>query len=1599
MIFDKANRLRQLALNSQWEATLKRLFGDSRREPTSTEEVPPNLTNRNGAFSEEPLTVDYDKHHEMVLQLVCDPQLPMTELNNIRSRPALDTPYVSHRHSYKGTVTLHTILTPSQVPPQFREVKNSWYTVLGEHQDILALYRGRTKPRHLEILVHDAFDPHTNCSFNLATFIAYLELISSGNPGETNCKLHTRITHLYLIGNQRAIKRFIESDFGNQIKLRYGGHSYLLQINARQSTLQPAKGWLRNLKGKPADLIQLLKSLEGVLKNVPSACESELRFERSAIADRLNYARIASNPETRTQIITTLLKRLKNLRPHWPHPYTFPVYARLEQLILASNIVDSCPQARAAAEAAHALGKLHFFNPEDPQSATLERLIENISLVIAQDPIMSFNAHFNERKETWLASYTTHYNTLLDTLKTHIQSHYYSLAGFITAPPGNDEELTPFKAEVNDIISQGIQTTLQPLTDLWQRHYATALSYAGTQLSSEGVIQFPQLATNYGYGTQRTYIVAHNEDDIRLPFSPAFAPPLPPAQDPSANEPLQIRLSETLKPRFEDPWTDAQLGIDNLQVQRFNPAFNKPTGLKEATLSRPVIEKTGLELIASELANLGYRLEYSPQNEVRLLRKARKQERALAPLYPLTEYERNAYYEYGEAEAQTTVTNPLTGAVIWQQGKHYQITPSWERTTVTIDVETDPQPLPANTREVVPAGHSADAITFNRTTTRSVEYGYATFLVTTESGEPIKIKEIFTRNEEAAEKEASSEKLATLEAELAVAQATLNTAHTGRSTQQRLDSETLQLINETRTRITQLNTEIAAADREISEFKITVETFNEVFPPPTPALATETYEEQIRHKLKKIRARFSPHYSELKDYQLRVAALSSIKDNTANGSCMGAGKTLMSIMCAWSKGSHYAIVVAPTKAMKTWAEELEKCGLYHELIGCHLTADQGWRKNLKGNGITHIRELQKRMHRGERQTNRLGRIETEFYVVSSELLALGDNSNQRYDLWHADYPLTQQLAKQLSDGEITMPLNRWQLLTRDEKDPDDQLSASEIKKLNESGQIIRIWSDRLDNQQEIKQAGWEGLIPTKKFSATITACPVCRSQAPAWRQNGSCSACGHHHRSHCRGQRTVRTNKAMTMRELRARGIFTTAPLPSNFCFSSTKNSSAQYPAYKLLGRKFGTKIVDEVHTQAGFNTLHGQAIQNIRTRHTILLSGTLCRTYISEIEPLLCLLHPPHSGQFPHAPWDMQHFRQQFSTQENENVRDTYQRNGRDLEIPQNTTRGRNFHKTVPEASNLTSLRAFIHGVHTYAEEHEIQNAWNLANPRERLIPVTLEQKTQEQENQWISELRSLYESQIQPTNNNGSNRNNGANINDPNPMFDIIAPPAPPPRRSTPLHYSRNVQRQIENYFQRMRLIADGPEKLEALIAWTREQNAAGHRCVLVGNRRQFYKMICKRMQAENIRFTTLDEHTAPEERHELLTKFRDSAIENLVSRTRLINTNYNQLTCCSRGLFWGLDPSPSAMEQMKYRLSRPGQTNTDIEWSTLITVKPNGTSYEQSFYNILLRKREAIRETLKSVDRPRTIEEVIRQSEERQLQSQLLEEILHDTAQPQS
>lgn len=149
------------------------------------------------------------------------------------------------------------------------------------------------------------------------------------------------------------------------------------------------------------------------------------------------------------------------------------------------------------------------------------------------------------------------------------------------------------------------------------------------------------------------------------------------------------------------------------------------------------------------------------------------------------------------------------------------------------------------------------------------------------------------------------------------------------------------------------------------------------------------------------------------------------------------------------------------------------------------------------------------------------------------------------------------------------------------------------------------------------------------------------------------------------------------------------------------------------------------------------------------------------------------------------------------------------------------------------------------------------------------------------------------------------------------------------------------------------------------------------------------------------------------------------DFVSRIRLINVNFNQLTCCTRILFTGIDPSPSALRQMQKRLNRIGQTK-DVHCTFLISQMPpdrpepvsthplsvfnqpidleeteseepeleRAPSYEERLFALVLRRETAIKQTLQQADRQRDPQELYELLKDRQTLNQLLEDIIQDT-----
>lgn len=1067
----------------------------------------------------------------------------------------------------------------------------------------------------------------------------------------------------------------------------------------------------------------------------------------------------------------------------------------------------------------------------------------------------------------------------------------------------------------------------------------------------------------------------------RFPKVPEGLVPTP-LKDPT--EPLaapKVRLDIRLQPRA-DIWTEGLLDLDNLLVETYNPVAGKPTGFKDSTLWRPVITRRGVPQTEEALRSLGYELDCSAQTHNFVERKVRKAEKVLAPNYPLTPYEAMAYFENGPRPAEKTVVHPDTGETLWIEGKNYHITPSWRRQTMLVDhsvedsteaeapesgeaaadataatTAADAAGVSAQTagaEDIVVLG-SADnarriqnAARISTLTERRINFGYSTFIVEAEGGKVYEIRETVTKDTIGMEKERIAVEIEHLSGRL-------ETLETKREADLKVSDK-----NE----MTKLRKAIEEKTRELDEWAPMLEDFLEAFPPQAPPLASEVYGEQIAGASKAIYARFAPfirteesgNETSLKDYQLKWASVGAVKRSHLDGSSPGSGKTICAIMSSWHMGHHYNWIICPTIAMKTWAAELERVGLYHEMVG-YAKGPDGVYKPSSG-PYEHMRRITQRFHKRVRMKNRLGKIEPEYYILSAEAVCLGGEGNKTYSPWHFDHPVQtgkahRTLEEKLKNGSLELPPH-WEL------------------RHGENGRMfVRVWSDRPDSAKEINAHGFKDYIKPVRFQRAVKRCPRCEAESPVWSRHGHCGACGHHHSGITRNPSgwTPGASSRLTWRRTHL-----TATPKKDSSWQGGKTSLRQVPLYKMMGKHVGCKIIDEIHNWSNFHSQHGAALMQVRSKDTIVLSGTLCKTHIAELEPSLCQVYEPNSAEFPYAPWGMDLFKKQFETKEMET---TYR--SRFSEIGESTRR-RTAEKVVPEASNLTKLRALMHGVMCSVGETEMERVWNLQPIRESIRYVELQPRNAAIYAEWERLLQEAYDECKTEVERVGMLRRARSQI--------------------THLAYA-----------------CDGPEKLEAAISWIQESIASGERCVVVGPSTRFYTMLSKALRERNIPFMAMG-NTAPEKRYEVLNKFRDSDCPVFLSRIRLVNVNFNQLTCCTRILFTGIDPSPAAVRQMQKRLNRIGQTR-EVHCTFLITQMPRRQpinleieatlaaletgeqepetedlrppSYEERLFALVLRRENAIKQTLQQADRQRDPQELYEMLRDRQTLNQLLEDIV--------
>ena len=1063
----------------------------------------------------------------------------------------------------------------------------------------------------------------------------------------------------------------------------------------------------------------------------------------------------------------------------------------------------------------------------------------------------------------------------------------------------------------------------------------------------------------------------------------------------TAQETFGIRLDTKLNPRPNLP-TELLLENDNKQISLYNPVAGRPTGFKEATLWRPILTRKGIPYVENSLSEFGYKLQADPAVFNFAERKVRQAEKCLSPNYPLTPYESLAYFDNGPRTAETTVMHPETGEVLWLEGKTSHFTPSWKRQTMMVDhsVEEEDQQEPPNPtsstrsrarqiaseldedKELQDAKEQAlaeDIVTLGKTdsakrianssriqtlTERRINYGFATFIVEAEGNKTYEIKETVSTETISMEKERIAIEIDHLMARKEELEAKKNKS--------RVENNELKKLED----------QIEEKTKELDSWAPMLEDFLSAFPPEAPALTTEVYEEKIRDVMKRIYQRFAPFVknsdsdteSSIKDYQLKWAAIGAVKRGHANSSSPGSGKTLMSIMSSWEMGHHYNWVICPTIAMKTWAKELERVGLYHEIVGFEPDSSGDW---VQRPGVyEHMRKITSRFHRRERVKNRLGKIEPEYYIISAENVCLGGEGNKTYSPWHFDYWVTtkqEKLLKELDSGDLKLP-SHWAM------------------QRSERGVMIRVWSDRNDNSKEIAKYGFKSYLRPVKFHRAVRECPQCGANAPIWTKHGFCNKCGHSHYAITR----TKSGWDMSKHTPKLKGNLvnlSTRPITGSV-WEGDKVSNRQYPLYKMMGKHVGCKIIDEVHNWSNFHSQHGAALLQVKCKDAIVLSGTLCKTHISELEPSLCQIYEANSGEFPYSPWGMDLFKEQFQTLEIESSYRTTSSIYEDLRQVRRSTR----EKVVPEASNLTKLRALLHGVICSVGETEMERVWDIKPINESIRYVELQQDNATIYEEWERLMKDAY-----------------ADCKTEHEKVGML----------------RKARSQLTN----LAYACDGPEKLEATIAWIMEGMETNQRSVIVGPSTRFYTMLCKAMKERKIPFMSMG-NMASEKRFDYLNKFRDSDCPNFVSRIRLVNVNFNQLTCCTRILFTGIDPSPAAIRQMQKRLNRIGQSKpvhctflisqlpprvrplrnspaqlTDVENSLgaiegmneqpeeVETELYRPLSYEERLFALVLRRENAIKQTLQQADRQRDPQELYEMLKDRQTLNQLLQDIVED------
>ena len=745
----------------------------------------------------------------------------------------------------------------------------------------------------------------------------------------------------------------------------------------------------------------------------------------------------------------------------------------------------------------------------------------------------------------------------------------------------------------------------------------------------------------------------------------------------------------------------------------------------------------------------------------------------------------------------------------------------------------------------------------------------------------------------------------------------------------------------------------------------------------------------------------------IKPYQLETAAITAFKKSAINGSVMGAGKTIMAIMHAFAIKAYRTAIILPTRLMRTWEEEcarlkvqcrrIEHAGDAHEVSKLFYNRRQSgfkppepeiyliswewlclggeanraydpWHAAMKltDAGVAAFEYITHRVpgpptlpdsttsprDDGTRRSRlvRCGEFLTRDITAESaatirDLARDADRDYLAHNPTIAPHtytplaPLVEsflELAlKQRAQAEAERAANGITSM------PAVDLSTPFVDEGDHSRIVMKVLCESASCEKPVEALRAAG-IPIRTgqsygYEAHHATCPHCASAAPLWRGNHCRNAdCGYEPRAYRKKPRVEpRYNRAKKTRVV----------------FRGDKASSASFPGYKLLP-KFDLKIVEEFHKAVSLTTIHGRAIFDVDADHTLLLSGTICRSYIHELEPALALVHDSNSPEFPYARHDLSDFRERFTTTETRTV----------IRGRRRTIQSRS---VIPEASNINALRRLLHGRLCVVDEATVNAEWSLRPTPEATIHFPLGPAEEEAYRNTLNGVLNWREQVM------------------------ALANSTNPEERSAG---QRALTRGVRNRIDLLAAICNGESKVRAAIEWARRECLIHQqRGIVLCRSVQLFKALARALKSSGIPFVQLDETTPNEDRHDVLNEFRDSATPLLLTRIKLVCEGFNQLTCTSRMLFCEVERAPSDNRQMLKRFNRPGQTRT-VRADYLAARLANGAaSIDEIEIRRFLRKERAIREVTSDRARFRTAAAVLRAAQE----SRGLIHVLNDLA----